>query len=111
MVTGVILPSPPPVIAFIFLSHRVQHPLIVGFSSRVANSRSRAFRKSISAQDKKIYEYALGGIRTHEANLQYQARGHNLIRPRGSEWYRAGRPGGLVGLHPNTTTINTSVGL
>ena len=60
----------------------------------VANSRSRAFRKSISAQYQKLYERALGGIRTHEADL-YQARGYNLIRHRGSEWYRAGRPGGL----------------
>ena len=49
MITGVVLP-PPPVIAFIFFAHRVQHPLIVDFSSSVANSRSRAFRKSISAQ-------------------------------------------------------------
>ena len=75
MVTGVALPFPPPVIAFIFLAHRVQHPLIVDFSSSVANSRSRAFRKSLSAQDENLYEYALGGIRTHESDL-YQARGY-----------------------------------
>ena len=95
---------PPPVIAFIFLAYGVRHPLIVDFSSSAANSRSRAFRKSISAQDEKLYEYAFGGIRTHEADL-YQARGYNLIRHRGSKWCRAGRPGGLVGLHSNTTII------
>ena len=70
MVTGVVLPFPPPVILpSLFLAIRVQHPLIVGFSSSVADSRSRAFRKSISALDENIYEYALGGIRTHEADL------------------------------------------
>ena len=74
MVTGVVLPFPPSVIAFFFLAHRVQHPQIVDFSSSVANSRSRAFRQSISAQDDKLYEYALGGIRTHKGDL-FQARG------------------------------------
>ena len=47
------------------------------FSSRVANSRSRVFGKSICPREKvptNIYKYALGGIRTHEADL-YQARG------------------------------------
>ena len=34
-----------------FLAHEDQHPLIVDFSSSVANLRSCAFRKSISAQD------------------------------------------------------------
>ena len=46
-------------------------------SSLFANSRSRAFRKSICAQQKVptiLYEYALGGARTHETDL-YQARG------------------------------------
>ena len=50
-------------------------PLLVDFSSSVANSR--VFRKSICAQEKSptnLYEYALGGIRTHETDL-YQARG------------------------------------
>ena len=45
--------------------------------SVVANSRSRAFRKSICAQEKvpaNFYEHALGGVRTHETDL-YQARG------------------------------------
>ena len=46
--------------------------LLVDFSSRVANSRSRAFRKSICTQEKvptNSHEYALGGTRTHEADL------------------------------------------
>ena len=79
MATGVVLPfPPPPFIAFIcFLAHMVQHPLTVDFPSSVANSRSRAFRKSIIAQGDKLYEYALGGIETHKADL-YQARGYIL---------------------------------
>ena len=42
------------------------------FSSNVANSRSRAFRESICAQEKvptNLYEYALGGTRTHAIDL------------------------------------------
>ena len=57
----------------------------IGFSNPTARrffiecyySRSRAFRKSICAQEKvatNLYEYALGGARTHETDL-YQARG------------------------------------
>ena len=53
-------------------------PLFVDFSwSVVADSRSRAFRKSICAQEKapsNLYEYALGGARIHESGL-YEARG------------------------------------
>ena len=65
MVTGVV-PSPPPVLDLNF--YRAQGsaiPLLVDFSSSVANSRSRAFRKSVCAQEKvpvNLYEYALGGI-------------------------------------------------
>ena len=77
-------PPPPRLLPSFFLAHRVQHPLIVDFSSSVANSRFRAFRKSISAQDENLYEYALGGVQTHEADL-YLAREYNLIRQRGSE--------------------------
>ena len=62
MVTGVVLPSPLGYSLHYILAHRVQHPLIVDFSTSVAQSRSRALRKSISAQDDKLYEYALGGI-------------------------------------------------
>ena len=77
MVTGVV-PFPPPVLAFNFCRpYGSAIPLLVDFSSSVANSRPRAFRKSICAQEKvptDFYEYALGGIRTHETDL-YQARG------------------------------------
>ena len=68
----------PPVLAFNFyraLGSAI--PLLVGFSSSVANSRSHAFRKSICAQEKvprTLYEYALGKTRTHETDL-YQTRG------------------------------------
>ena len=68
---------PPPGSCLQFLSR-------IGFNNhcssifhRVANSRSRAFRKSIFAQEKVptiLYEYAIGGARTHETDL-YQARG------------------------------------
>ena len=77
VVTGVV-PSPPQFLPSIFIAHLgLALPLLVDFSSSVANSRSRAFRKSICAQEKvptKLYEYALGGARTHETDLS-QARG------------------------------------
>ena len=66
------------VLAFIF--RRAQGsaiPLLVDFSSSVANSRARALRKSMCAQEKiptKLYECALGGIRTHQTDI-YHARG------------------------------------
>ena len=78
VVTGII-PSPR-FLPSIFIAHRVQQSLcssIVHRDSSVANSRSRAFRKSICPQDKvptNLYGYALGGARTHETDL-YQARG------------------------------------
>ena len=55
----------PPVLAFNFYrAWGLAIPLLVDFSSSVANSRSRAFRKSICAQETAtyLYEYALGGI-------------------------------------------------
>ena len=70
-------PFSPPVLAFNF--YRAQGPVIPlldDFSSSIANSRSRAFRKSICAQEKvptNLYTYALRGARTHETDL-YQAR-------------------------------------
>ena len=109
MVTGVVLPPPRPVLPSFLLDHRVQYPLIVDISSSVANVCPRAFRTSISAQDKEMIKYALGENRTHGADPKL-ARGYILIRHRGSERYRAGRPGGLVGVHSNTTAINNSVG-
>ena len=78
VVTGVVPFPPPLVLAFKF--YRAQGsaiPLLVDFSSSVVNSRSRAFRKSVYAQEKvptNLYEYALGEIRAHETDL-YQARG------------------------------------
>ena len=54
VVTGVV-PSPPPVLAFnfCFIAHRVQQSHCWSiFSSNDANSRSRAFRLSICAQEK-----------------------------------------------------------
>ena len=50
----------------------------------VANSRSRAFRKPVYAQEKvptNLYKYALGGARTHDTDL-YQARGQPDTLPR-----------------------------
>ena len=68
----------PPVLAFNFSSCiGFSNPTARRFSSSVTSSRSRIFRKSIFAQEKvptNLYEYALGGIRTHETDL-YQARG------------------------------------
>ena len=80
-------PFSPPVLALAWICYRAQGsaiPLLVDFSSGVvANSRSRAFRKSVCAQEKvptNLYEYALGGIRTHEPE-PYQARGLPDILP------------------------------
>ena len=85
MVTGVV-PSPPPVLAFNFYRAKGSAiPLLVDFSSSVANSRSRAFRNVNSCTKKiptNLYEYALGGIRTHETDL-YTRLEDNLIRHRG----------------------------
>ena len=71
-------PFSPPVVAFNFYCAQGSAiPLLVDFPPNVANSRSRAFRKAICAQEKvptKLYEYVLGRIRTHETDL-YQARG------------------------------------
>ena len=71
-----VVPSPPR-FSHIYRAQGSAISLLVDFSSSVANSRSRAFRKSICAQEKvptNLYEYALGGIRTHEPDL-CQARG------------------------------------
>ena len=71
MVTGVV-PSLS-VIVFNFLAHRVQHLLNVVLSLSVVDSRSRASRKSTSAQAKVSRIYALEGIRTHETDRNIQA--------------------------------------
>ena len=71
-------PFSPPVLAFnYYRAWGSAVHLLVDLSSNVANSHSRAFRKSVCAQEKvptNLYEYALGGARTHETDL-YQARG------------------------------------
>ena len=75
VVTGVVPSSPYSCLQFL---SRIgfSNPTARRLSSSVANSRYGAFRKSICAPEKvltNIYEYALGGIRTHETDL-YQAR-------------------------------------
>ena len=71
---SLVSPLLPRFLPSIFIAHRVQQSHCSSILHRllVANSRSRAFRKSISAQEKvptNIYECALGGARTHEADL------------------------------------------
>ena len=76
-----VAPSFTPVLAFNFYRalHRVQsHCSFVDFSSSVANSRSRAFRKSICAKEKvptNLCEYALHGTDLYTHGLE-----DNLIR-------------------------------
>ena len=74
----------PPVLSFNFYrAWSSAIPLLVDFLSSVANSPSRAFRKSICAQ-KKLYtnlnEYALGGFEL--TKLTYTKLEDNLIRHR-----------------------------
>ena len=70
VVSGV-LPSPrfvPPV----FIAHKVQHPHCSSTFVEVLKSRFRALCESICAQEKvttNLYEYALGGPRTHHIDL------------------------------------------
>ena len=77
-------PFSPPVLAFnSYPAQGSAIPKLVDFSSSAVNSRSRAFRKSISAQEEvptNLYEYALGGIRTHETDL-YQTQGYSDTPP------------------------------
>ena len=66
-------PFSPPVRAFSFLS-RTGFSILTArrLSSNVANSRPRASRESICAQEKvpaNLYEYALRGTRTHAIDL------------------------------------------
>ena len=72
VVTGVV-PSPPRFLPSILSRIGFSYPT----ARRVANSRSRTFRKSTCAQEKvptNLYGYAFGGARTNETDL-YQARG------------------------------------
>ena len=83
-------PFSSPVLAFNFyraLGSAI--PLLVDCSSSVANSRSRAFRKSICPQEKvptNLHEYALGaGLEL--TKLTYTRLEDNLIRHRGDQGY------------------------
>ena len=64
----------PPILSLQFVS-RIRSSILTAhrcFIERLANSRSRDFRESICPQEKlptNVYEYALGGIRTDEADL------------------------------------------
>ena len=72
----------PPLHAYkIYCAWGSANPLLVDFSSRVANVRSRAFRKSICAQEKvptNIYDFALRGFEL--TKLTYTRLEDNLIR-------------------------------
>ena len=73
VVTGVV-PSSPRFLPSILSRIGFRNPTARRFSSSVANSRSRAFRKSVCAQEKvptTLYEYAPGGIRTHETDQTF----------------------------------------
>ena len=75
------------------------NPLLLDFSSTVANSRFRAFRKSICAQEKiptSLHEYVLGGARTHETDL-CQARGLPDTPP--------GRPANVIRSRPSSANL------
>ena len=93
----------PPVLVFNFYRAKGSAiPLLVDFSSSVANSRSRAFRASQFVNKKKspdeFIEYALGGGRTHETDL-YQARGYPDTPP--------GRPSVCVTRNNTALTVAT----
>ena len=80
VVAGVVPSSPRLSCVRFFIAIGFSNPTARRFLYRVllANSRSRAFRKSIFCAQEKIptnlYEYALGGTRTDESDL-YQAQG------------------------------------
>ena len=88
VVTGVVPSSPRFLPSFFCRAWGSAIPLLVDFSSGVANSRSRAFRKSICAQEKVPTKYT----RMHSAGLEltkltYNTRlDDNLIRHRGDRY-------------------------
>ena len=85
MVSGVV-PSPPRHAPSVLSRIGFNIPTSRRLSSNVANSRFRAFRESICAQQKvptNLYEYALGGTRTHEIELYHSRHKDNLLRHRG----------------------------
>ena len=89
MVTGVV-PSAPRFLPSIFIAHRVQQsPCSSIFLSSVANSSSRAFRKSIYAQEKVptiLYVCHSGGLEL--TKLTFTRVEDNLIRHRGDRLLR-----------------------
>ena len=84
-VTGIV-PSSPQFLPSTLIAHRVQQSHCSSIFHRVLLTPALAlFRKSICAQEKvptNLYEYALGGVRTHE-KLTYTRLKDNLIRHRG----------------------------
>ena len=82
----------PPALAFNFIAHRVQQSHRSSIFHRViANTRSRAFRKSVCAQKKvpkNLYEYAPGGARTLDTDLnKWPIPGSRIT------WYTTGATG------------------
>ena len=77
VVTGVV-PSPPRCLPSVFVAHRVQQSHWSSTFHRVLLTHALALSASQFVRKKKsqriLYEYALGGARTHETDL-YQARG------------------------------------
>ena len=77
VVTGIV-PSSPRFLPSIFIAHRVQQSHCLSIFHRVLLTHALALSASQFVHKKKVptnlYEYALGGARTHETDL-YQARG------------------------------------
>ena len=85
------VPSPPRFLPSIFIAHRVQQSRCSSIFNECCCLTLSRFRKSICAQQKvptNLYEYAVGGIRTHE--LTYSRLEDNLIRHRGDRIYTRG---------------------
>ena len=85
------------VLPSIFIAHKVQQPhCSSNFISSVANSRSRAFRKSICAQEKVATNlYRVPGMHwggSELTKLTYTRLEDNLVRHRGDRrWMNTGR--------------------
>ena len=80
-----VVPSPPRFLPSAFITHRVQQiPLLIEFLLSVDNSRSRAFRKSICAQQKSLRTCTtMHSKRLELTKLTYYTRLEvNLIRHR-----------------------------
>ena len=77
LVTGV-APSPPRFLHLFFIAHRVQQSHCSSIFHKVLLTHALALSASQFVHKEKVptnlYEYALGGIRTHETDL-YQVQG------------------------------------